>query len=289
MKTEKKCLKNLRREDKIMTGKLRPDRSITGLLPAIIALTVVVLAFIFFGRPLGYKILAGVIFIYALLQYYAFFRVRSLAYFLSATYILSFSLFLFVVPVTEHGFDEKDFDLPSKLLAFLTVFLLLWLVYLLLIRKTKWKGREVFELAASPVNETSEGFTGRPRPAGKINYSKEDLLDYAGFLRKNHIALPFIEKDRVVLVPVMMGREFALLYRFRVNYEDRSWVAFHFNGDVTVQISKRDYLEYKDQLSFDHLCESMGNLFKEFLEMFKKSEGVRIIDRLDSTGVGIFS
>ncbi|MBP6977811.1 MAG: hypothetical protein PHD61_05930 [Bacteroidales bacterium] len=270
-------------------NKLIADRSITGLLPAIIALTVTALAFIFFGRPIGYKILSVIIFIYALFQYYAFSRVRSLAYFLSATYILSFSLFLFFMPVTEHGFIEKDFDLPLKLLTFVTVFLLLWLVYLLLTRKTKWKGREVFELAAASVSDALDGFTERPRPAGKISYSKDELLAYAGFLRRNHIALPFIEMDRVVLVPIKMGREFSLLYRFRTDYEDRSWVAIDYNGEVTVQISKRDYLEYKDQLSFDQLCESMGNLFKEFLEIFLKNEGVRIINRLDSTGVGIFS
>ncbi len=270
-------------------NKLSADRSITGLLPAIIALTVTVLAFIFFGKPIGYKILAGIIFIYALFQYYAFSRVRSLAYFLSATYILSFSLFAFFVPVTEHGLDEKEFDLPAKLLTFVTVFLLLWLIYLLLTRKTKWKGREVFELAAAAVKEAPDSFTERPRPAGRISCSKEELLAYTGFLRRNHIALPFIEMDRVVLVPVKMGREFSLLYRFRPDYRDLSWVAMDDHGEVTVQISKRDYLEYKDQLSFDQLCESMGNLFIEFLEMFLKNEGVRIITRLDSTGVGIFS
>ncbi|MDD5507087.1 MAG: hypothetical protein PHD25_02005 [Bacteroidales bacterium] len=271
------------------TNKLKPDKSITGLLPAIVAIAAIVLASIFLGVPIGYKVLAGVIFIYSLFQYYAFSKVRSLAYFLSATYILSFSLFLFSVPVSEHGFNEKDFSLLSKFLVFTTIFLLLWLIYLLFTRKTKWKGRELFELAAASVNETSDGFTQRPRPAGKINFLKEDLLAYAGFLRRNHIALPFIEMDRVVLVPVKMGREFSLLYRFRPDYRDRSWVAIDYNGEVTVQISKRDYLEYKDQLSFDQLCESLGNLFKEFLEIFLKNEGVRIINRLDSTGVGIFS
>ena len=269
--------------------KLKPDKSITGLLPAIIALSVVALACIFLGAPKGIKVLAVVILIYAFFQYYAFLKVRNLTYFLSATYILSASLFLFFTPFTENGFDKNDLSTVSKLLAFITGFLLLWLVYRLVTRKTKWKGREVFELAAIPVNETSDGFTERPRPTGKISYSKHDLIAYADFLRKNHIALPFIEADKIFLVPVMMSREFSLLYSLRPNYLERSWVALTYQGDITVHISKRDYLEYKDQLSFDRLCESMGDLFKEFLEMFLKNEGVRIIDRLDSAGVSIFS
>lgn len=268
--------------------KLKPDLSIAGLLPAILALSVVILASIFWGKMTAFKVLAGFIFIFAILQFYAFSKVRSLSYFISATYILSFSLFLFFRSFSENGFSG-EFDTLSKFLTFTTVFLLLWLLYLLFTRKTKWKGREVFELAAMPVDETSNGFTERPRPTGRISYSKHDLLAFADFLRKNHIALPFTEEEQIVLVPVKMSREFSLLYGFRPNYLDKSWIAFTFKGDVTIHISKKDYLEYKDQLSFDRLCESMGDLFKEFLEMFLNNEGVRIIDKLDSLKVGIFS
>lgn len=269
--------------------KLKPDLSITGLIPAITALSVVALASIFWGKITGYKVLGGFIMILAVFQYFAFYRVRSLSYFISATYILSGAFLLIFGSFNEQDFPRGEFSTLSKFLTFTTVFLLLWLLYLLFTRKTKWKGREVFELAAMTVEETSDGFTERPRPSGKINYSKQDLLAYADFLRKNHIALPFAEKDKIVLVPVRMGREFSLLYSLRPAYFKKSWVAFSFKGDVTVHISKDDYLQYKDQLAFDKLCDSMGDLFKEFLEMFLKDEGVRIIDKLDSLKVGIFT
>lgn len=272
-----------------MAKKLKSDKSITGLLPAITALSIVAVAGIFFGLAIGFRVMAVVILVYSLFQFYAFSKVRNLSYFVSATYILTFSLFLFLVPVSERGFVLREFPPLSKFLGFVVILLLLWLLYLLATRKTKWKGREVFELAAMPVEEASDGFTARPRPTGKTGYSKEDVLAFAGFLRKNQIALPFEEEDKVVLVLVMMGREFSLLYTFRPNYMERSWVAFTFNGDIAVHISKKDYLEYKDQLSFDRLCESMGELFKEFLELFCKGDGVRIIDRLDSTGIGVLS
>lgn len=268
--------------------KLKSDQSITGLVPAIAALSVVTLATIFWGQQTGYKVLAVLLIIFAVFQYYAYSKVRSLSYLISATYILSFSLFLFIRSSSETGL-KGAYDPISKFLVFTTVFLLLWLIFLLLTRKTKWKGREVFELAAMPVDETSAGFTERPRPAGKISYSKHDLQAFGDFLRKNHLALPFTESDKIIMVPVMMGKEYSLLYNFRPNYLERSWVAFSFAGDVSVHISKKDYLLYKDQLAFDKLCESMGDLFKEFLELFLNNEGVRIIDRIDSLKINVFS
>ncbi len=269
--------------------KLKPDQSITGLLPAIVAITALIIANIFWGKMMAFKTLAVILLIMAIMQYFAFSRVRSLSYFISATYILSAGLFLFFGSFNEPVFPKGEYSALSKFLAFTTIFLLVWLIYLLLTRKTKWKGREVLELAAMPVEETSDGFTARPRPAGKIAYSKHDLLAFADFLRKNHISLPLSEKDRNFPVPVMMSREFTLLYSLRPQYLDRSWVAFSYNGDVSVHISKKDYLLYKDQLSFDRLCDSMGELFKEFFTLFLNNDGVRIIDRLDSLKVSIFT
>jgi len=40
------------------------------------------------------------------------------------------------------------------------------LAYLALNRKLKWRGRELFELAAMPVEQIGNGYTARPLPAG---------------------------------------------------------------------------------------------------------------------------
>ena len=56
-----------------------------------------------------------------------------------------------------------------------------------------------------------------------------------------------------------------------------------------VLVRVKDYLTYKEDLSFDRLCESLGNVFVEFLDLFKKGESVRIIDRMDALGLSIFS
>lgn len=56
-----------------------------------------------------------------------------------------------------------------------------------------------------------------------------------------------------------------------------------------MNISHRDYLNFKEALSFDQLCASLGNLFIEFIETYLRGEGVRIIDKMDVLGVGVFS
>jgi len=268
---------------------LKSDNSINGLVPALVSLALFAISNIFWGFHVGFKVLAVIIGVYSLFQFRAYYRVRNLTYLVSAIYLLSFTLFLAFAPISSSGIDKRNFTSFNKFLAFAMISLLIWLVYLMLTRKVKWKGREVYELAAMSVKDATNGFTERPYPTGKINYSKSDLFDFASFLRRNQIALPFYEENKIAFVPIKMGQEFKFLYTNNANYKDKSWILFDYEGNVTVHISKKDYLEYKESLSFDQLCESMGNLFKEFFELFIKGEEVRIIDRLDSLKINIFT
>ena len=73
------------------------------------------------------------------------------------------------------------------------------------------------------------------------------------------------------------------------DYTNHTWIAFDFDGNVTVNISQHDYLTYQEDLSFDQLCASMGKVFIEFLDLFSTGKEVRIIDRLNAMPVNIFS
>jgi hypothetical protein len=74
--------------------------------------------------------------------------------------------------------------------------------------------------------------------------------------------------------------------RFR---KERSWIAFDFHGNVTVNISKRDYLGYKEEFSFDQLCDGLGKLFIRFMDYYRKGEAERIIYELNEVGLGLTS
>lgn len=265
--------------------KLKADHSIIGLVPALSSLFVAALLGIFFGREPAFTFLAIVFWLFCAYTFMGF-RLTGNAHFLIPTLYLLFGGFVL------HFHDPAFRGNPPPgflLLILFTVVFLLWTVYLLLTKKLKWRGREILEMAAAPVEETGNGFTNRPLPGGKTSFSKGQIVDFAEFASRKLIAVPYIDDKKVVFVPVMMGREFAYILGLKKDYMDSTWVSFDFDGNVSVNISHRDYMQYQEALSFDQLCASLADLFIEFIEMHQRDEGVRIISRMNSADVGIFS
>ena len=265
--------------------KLKADHSIIGLVPAISSLFTAALIGIFFGREAAFIFLALVFWSLSAYTFIGFWRTRN-AHFIAPALYLFFAGFVLY-------YDDPAFrgNPPTviSLLTLFTVFFLLWTVYLLLTRKVKWRGREILEVAAAPVDETGDGYTNRPMPGGKTSFTKQQLVEFAEFASRNLIAVPFIGNNKVVFVPVMMGREAGFILGLKKDYMDDTWVTFDFDGNVSVNISHRDYMKYQEALSFDQLCASLGDLFIDFIETYQRGEGVRIISRMDSMRVGIFS
>ncbi len=158
-------------------------------------------------------------------------------------------------------------------------------MYFILTRKIKWRYREVLELAALPIKDTLNGFTNRPLAAGKADYTEDELESFSKFIAKNMIAIQYTLNNKVIFLLAMK-----LKHKLGIptDYSKYSYVSFDFDGNISVNISRNDYLKYKDQLTFDQLCESLGQLFIEFLELYKKGEGVRIIDRMDALKLSPF-
>jgi hypothetical protein len=61
-----------------------------------------------------------------------------------------------------------------------------------------------------------------------------------------------------------------------------TWIAIDYDGNITVNISEEDYLLFKMDLDFDQLCQSLGDIFQEFLELSKQGQESRIIDRMNA-------
>ena len=268
--------------------KLKPDWDITGLIPVISILTLFFIVLILFGLHAAFKVIGIGLAVVAIMTIISFLRTKSYGYLISALYVSSLTVFVNTLPLQ---YLDSGGKLPpySQLLVFITIFFLIWVVILLLTRRTKWRGREVFELAAQNVDDVSDGFTSRPLPTGKIEATKTQVLSFAEYLKRNLVAMPYIEESRVVIVPVIMGREYGFLYRSNIDYLNKSWVSIDFQGNVSVSINKNDYLNYQENYSFDQLCSGMGQVFIEFFEMYKKGEGIRIIDKLNSLRISVFS
>ncbi|MDQ7816392.1 MAG: hypothetical protein RDU14_05155 [Melioribacteraceae bacterium] len=273
----------------IYSRKLKPDRDFTGLLPAFFSILLSGLVAAIFGPEEAINVLGAIGFVYSIFGFIAVYRTKNSGYTFSAFYILGMSLYLFALHVDENSRKVLIQTPLSKLFLVITVFLLIILIYMLFTRKIKWRGREILELAAVNVNEGPDTYTDRPRPIANLELTRDEVENFAEFLKRNLVAMPYYEQERILFVPVRMGQEYFYLFNNNVNYWDKTWVAFDFDGKVSAHISKKDYLEYRKNLEFDPLCESLGKLFIEFFEEMRKDEASRIIDKLNEVKIGFFS
>ena len=264
--------------------KLRNDFRITGFIPAIICLSVGALIWLFIGRKEGYLSVSVFFILYSGFSFWIYCRTHNQSYIASSVWQLLFGIY--IATASGYPFVRVDPKIPG-LLIFLFLASTVWLFYLVFTRRAKWKGREVFELASLSIEPQPDGFTERPHPAGKTEYTRLELTGFAEFLKKNLVAMPYFEENRIVFVPVKMEEEFGYIFNPAKFRESRSWVAFDFQGNVTVNVSKRDYIGYKEELSFDQLCDSLGKLFIEFMKYYRKGEAERILYKLNELGLGL--
>ncbi|KJF41855.1 hypothetical protein [Draconibacterium sediminis] len=271
--------------------KLKADRGIQGLIPAIISLVLFFLCFIFFDLRVAFTTLGILILFYSLaFGFWSFYKTGNYYMLVSTFYLLSLGGVMVLMKVPE-SLHEPVPQLPDEFKVVLVFFylLLFWLIYGMVTKRFNYRGREVLELAAWDVEEGPESYTERPRPAGVVDYSKYDIIDFTNHLRRIMIGMTYEEENRVLIVPIKYGQEWGALYNPNFNYLEKTWIAFNFDGQVSVHISRKDYLNYKEDLAFDHLCESMGKLFISFADFYMRGDKVRILDRLNSVKLGIFS
>lgn len=266
--------------------KLRPDRSFGMILVPLFVLVVCAVAATFFGVGAAYVVGGAVFLAFAAFSLLAFIRTRNAGFVVVALFQASAALAAFVA---APGFDDGSFSRVVLLFVGSMVFFAIWTLFLAATKRIKWRGREILELAAASVDQVGNGYTARPLPVGRTEYSRPQIVAFADFARRNLIAATYVGADRVAFVPVPEGRQTAYILGLRRDYADQTWVTITFEGDVAASISKRDYLEFREALSFDQLCASLGNLFVEFLDLHRRGDGARAIDRLDALGLPYYS
>ncbi|MDX8341380.1 hypothetical protein SLH46_19430 [Draconibacterium sp. IB214405] len=271
--------------------KLKPDRGIQGLIPAIVSIVFFCLIFIFFDLRVAFTALGLLILSYSLVfGFWSFYKTGNYYLLISAFYLLSLGGVMLLIKVPE-TLNSPAPVFPDELKVVLVFFYLMmfWLLYGFITKRFNYRGREVLELAAWDVEEGPESYTERPRPAGVVDYSKYDIIDFTNHLKRIMIGMTYQEENRVLIVPIKHGHEWGALYNPNFNYLEKTWIAFNFDGQVSVHISRKDYLDYKEDLAFDHLCDSLGKLFITFADFYMRSDKVRILDRLNSVKLGLFS
>ena len=140
--------------------------------------------------------------------------------------------------------------------------------------------RALLELAAAPVDDVADGYTNRPFPVGTHTFSKKELTGFAKYLRYKLVAASYFQEDKVILV--FSTGFFRYIPLLKPNFSKVTYAAFDFQGNVSVNIAKKDYHQYKEELTFDQLCNSLGNIVMGLLSDYQKGERKQIIKRLDN-------
>lgn len=261
--------------------KLKPPlistEMIIGIVVSVVFLFLVSLSY-FLAMGFG----ALITFFAAILTLIVYLRMRNI-YFLVSLFAHLFAT-AFLALIAFNGFEEHRL-IAIILAGIMLVFQTLMIIFTFQ-KKMKWRSREVLEMAASPVADLSNGFTGRPLIAGTANYSAQELHGFNSFIQKNLIAIAVAEKDRVIFI---INMPWSAMITFSKRYLDRSYVAFDHDGNVSVSICQQDYFLYHDRLAFDQLCLSLGKLFIEFMEQYQSGDTVGIIDRFNALKLNIIT
>jgi hypothetical protein len=136
----------------------------------------------------------------------------------------------------------------------------------------------LLERAARPVNSTMDGFTDRPYPAGKFDYDEATVRGFANFTRMYLIATPFYESGRTIFV--LSNGLFQYFKSIMPEFEKLTYVSFNPDGSYDVHISRKDYKRYKDQLTFDELCRSLGIVLLDIYSDFRVGQTEKILKDL---------
>jgi len=248
---------------------------VAGIGGGIILIVIFVLIGFFWGETTLDKIIAMLFALGALIDVIILFRIRNWGYLTH----LFWMLFMFIRLYS--GTTDKVWITIYVIALFLCVGLYF---YLRITKRMKWRYREILELAAKPVSDATDGFTSRPFPAGQASFSKIDLNAFAKFLRRWQIALPVFEEDRVVFLVEITTWTFLFP---KANYSKLTHVIFEYNGQISIQMSKKSYNQYKDELAFDKLCQSLARVFADFIELFRNGQKKEIIGRLNALKMGV--
>jgi hypothetical protein len=241
-----------------------------GMIVFVLTLVVILVGSeLVFGKGMLHVVLGLLVAIAALVHLVVFIRTGNWGHLI----LMLFYLFIVLTFFTPYRSLKLFFAICAITLFILTIRVLSsnWV---------KWRYTEILELAARPVNDSDDGFTPRPFPAGEAKYTRDELTGFARFLLKQVIAIPYYEDDRVFLV--IPENMFSHLLFLKRDYRKATYVSFDFEGKVTVNIAQKDYQRYKEELTFDRLCNSLANLFREFLELYQQGKSKMIIEKLNA-------
>jgi hypothetical protein len=192
--------------------------------------------------------------------------------------------FLVCITTAQGSFIFPHLHSPG--IFHLTYFICFFLIILFVIvnwgsfyshERFELNSRRLFRLASERIFQADNGYTERPFSGGKVECTRDELLGYARFLHGNYIVRPFYY-DSYICLAFSMNKSLVVINEGK----EVSHVIIGYDGTLAVKISDKDYLDYRERLSFDKLCASLADIFSRFLGYYREGLEQRIITELKS-------
>jgi len=135
----------------------------------------------------------------------------------------------------------------------------------------------LFRLAARELEDFGKGLTNGHYQAGKHPFARNEVIGLASFMEQKKICVTEMSDSGIKFI-FSMG--ISPLKKRKI--DQLSYVAFSNEGTLSVFISKNDYRQYRNQYTFNQLCEMMGKTFIRFAELYKNRSETMIITELRS-------
>jgi len=168
----------------------------------------------------AFYMLGVMYFLLSVMPFITFWRTRNAGY-LAVTLFLIF-MFLVCVSAPPAIKDKSQAGLIPLYLGGMYISLMV-VAYLTFNRKLRWRGQEIFELAALPVEDTGDSFSARPRPTGQVPISKTEMIRFVDFMTTNLLAFAFREENRVIFVLALPGKDTPYLLGLKKDYIEDTW------------------------------------------------------------------
>jgi hypothetical protein len=169
---------------------------------------------------------------------------------------------------------------PHPVILLFSILIMSVIISYLLLIKSPFFGyiRPILALSGRRVRDTQDGYTDRPYPAGKFRFPIDELKPFADELKSYAIGNADFSQDKIIFFfsnSFRMDNDFS-----EISLQNRTHIDFDPDGNMTVFIPKKDYEKYKKQLSFDQLCQNLGELFMEFFAMYKEGKMKEVVKML---------
>ncbi len=169
--------------------------------------------------------------------------------------------------------EDNPFSMFTWIINVIVLSILMAVTYPVLDKAFKLEkyARRIFKTAARTVYSATNGFTSRPYSAGHAEFTREQIIGFTHYLSGKIIVFPVYRENGIYLTFSMRRSPLSIHDPSEISY-----VNFDYEGKITVHISAKDYNRYKEELSFDQLCESMSDVFKRFLNYYINNQESRI-------------